>query len=89
MEETPAKMALLLSQIRAECPKCEIQVTGGTEIAGHKTHCPKKAIFDLNYTNSPNLVAFINKKGRNINGATFEIHSPTHWHVIATNYGCK
>lgn len=89
MEKMPKKVVLLLAQIRAECPDCEILITGGTEKAGHKTHGPNKAIFDMRFTNSPNLKKYLNKKKRKINGAIFQIHKPQHWHVIATNYGCK
>ena len=67
LEKIPKKVELLLNQIRSECPKCEILLTGGTEIAGHVSHGPNKAIFDMAYFASPgkpqkNLNDHIKKK---------------------------
>lgn len=99
-----SKVAKLINYLSEKCDTT-ITITGGTE-CGHagggsclgrkigqkfssQYHAPGNAVFDLTYRNSK-LNKCINKLGRNVNGAIFEIHhGPTHWHVNASNYKCS
>lgn len=93
-DQMPGKVILLLKKLKDDC-KCSITLTAGTETAGHVSHGPKKAIFDIrSIGEGAAFTSYINSKGRNINGAVFNYEgsganantTAPHWHVNANGY---
>jgi hypothetical protein len=82
----------MLTKLRAACPSCYIQITGGTE-PGHKSHGEGMLPVDLNLSDT--LTPFIRRTGTPVGPASFclveysylgwrfcdEKNTARHWHV--------